>query len=136
MLSAYYHIPPLPLYNINLLTDLNWEWWHDIEVCFIKYDASGVSRYGPFIEIIINALRASLSLFSLLLLLVLIHLILPPYRSAHALLTGIIYAILAIEVIIGYSSMLLLPQIYFKNTLVALISGFNSSIYKFISFFN
>ena len=32
---------------------------NDCEVCFIKYDAC-VSRYGSFIEIIIDALRASL----------------------------------------------------------------------------
>ena len=98
---------------------------NDYEVYFIKYDASGVSRHEPFIEIIINALRASLSLFSVFLLLALIRFILLPSRSGHALLAGIIYVVLALEVIIGYSSMLLLPKIYFKNSLVALISGFN-----------
>ena len=82
----------------------------DYEVCFIKYDASCVPRYGPFIEIIINALKASLSLFRVLLLLVLIQFILPPSRSGHAFSARIIYAVLAIQIMIGYSSMLLLPK--------------------------
>ena len=60
-----------------------------------------VSRYGPFIEIIINVLKASFSLFSVLLLLALIEFVLLPSSLGHASSTGIIYVVLAIEVIIG-----------------------------------
>ena len=69
-----------------------------------------------------NVLKASLSLFSVLLLLVLNQFFLLLSSSDHAFLTGIINVVLAIEVIIGYSSILLLLKIYFKNPLVALIS--------------
>ena len=72
---------------------------NDYEVCFIKYDALRVS--APFIEIIINVLKASLSLFSVLLLLVLIKFILLLSSFGYAFSTGIIYVVSAIEVIIG-----------------------------------
>ena len=59
---------------------------NDIVVLFIKHDTLGVPLVGRFIEIIINALRASR--FSVLLLLVLIRLIVrdPPIR-VQAILT-------------------------------------------------
>ena len=95
----------------------------DIEACFIKYIASGVPHFGPFIKIMINALRASL--FNVLLLLFLIRLIVLPPRSGHALLTGVINSNLTIEVIIGNSLMLLAPQICLYNHSVAFISGFS-----------
>ena len=63
---------------------------NDIEACFIKYNASGVPHFGLFVEIIINALRASL--ISVLLLLTLIRLIslLQIYFKNHsvALISG------------------------------------------------
>ena len=52
-------------------------------------------------KIIINVLKASLSLFSVLLLLVLIKFILLLSSFGHAFSTGIIYVVSAIEVIIG-----------------------------------
>ena len=58
-----------------------------------KSDALGVSRYAPLIEIKINALQASLSFFSVLLLLVIIRLIPQPFCPGHALLICKIYAI-------------------------------------------
>ena len=79
----------------------------------------------------ISALRASFSLFKVL---ALIRLILLQFPSGLALLTGITYVILAIEVITGYSSICLPQKIYFKNPLVALISGFNLFRHRF--FFN
>ena len=59
---------------------------NDIVVLFIKHGTLGVPLVGRFIEIIINALRASR--FSVLLLLVLIRLIVrdPPIR-VQAMLT-------------------------------------------------
>ena len=63
---------------------------NDIEACFIKYNASGVPHFGLLVEIIINALRASL--ISVLLLLTLIRLIslLQIYFKNHsvALISG------------------------------------------------
>ena len=64
----------------------------------ISFDASGVPDFGPFIDIISNALRASL--FRVLHLLVLILLIALLPLSGQALLTGMMYAIFDIEVII------------------------------------
>ena len=79
----------------------------------------------------IISLKASLSVSKVLLLLILIRLILLQFPSGHALLTGIIYIILAIQVIIGYSSILLLQKIYFKKPLAALILGFNLFLDRF-----
>ena len=90
-----------------------------------------VSYRNPAVHLKINALRASLSLFKVLLLLILIRLILLQFHSGHALLTGIKYIILAIQVITGYSSMFLLQEIYFKNPLAALILGFNLFLDRF-----
>ena len=96
---------------------------NDAEVCFIKYDALDVPHFGPFSETVFNALRESL--FSVLLWLVLILLITLPPCSGHKLPTGIIYAAVAIGVIVGYSSMSLVPQIFFKNQSATSISVFN-----------
>ena len=85
----------------------------DLKVCFIKYDAPVVPHFGPFIKIIINALRASL--FSVLLLLILIHLIALPTRTGHTLVTVIIYENLAIEVIIKCSIIVVGPTNLFQE---------------------
>ena len=112
-----------------------WWWYPNVfSVLKIKYDLSCVPRYGSFIEILINALRASFSLFRALILLALIQFILLPSRSGHAFSAGIIYAVLAKVVTIGYSSMLLLPKIYLKIPLVPLILGFN--LFREKLFFN
>ena len=74
---------------------------NDVEVFFIIYDASGVPHFQPFTKTIIDALKVSF--ISELLLLVLISLIVLPSRSDHALVTGVTYAFLAIEVIAGFS---------------------------------
>ena len=86
---------------------------NDLKVCFIKYDAPFVPYFGPFIKIIINALRASL--FSVLLLLILIHLIALPTRTGHTLVAGIIHENLAIEVIIEYSINVVGPTNLFEE---------------------
>ena len=86
---------------------------NDLQVCFIKYDAPVVPHFGPSIKIIINALRASL--FSVLLLLILIHLIALPTRTGHTLVAGIIHENLAIEVIIEYSINVVGPTNLFEE---------------------
>ena len=60
-----------------------------------------------------NALRASL--FSVLLLLILIHLIALPTRTCDTLVKGIIYENLAIEVIIEYSINVVGPTNLFEE---------------------
>ena len=85
---------------------------NDLKVCFIKYDAPAVPHCGPFIKII-NAVRASL--FSVLLLLILIHLIALPTRTGHTLVAGIIHENLAIEVIIEYSINVVGPTNLFEE---------------------
>ena len=77
---------------------------NDVEVFFIKYDASGVPHFQPFTKTIIDALKVSF--ISVLLLLVLISLIVLPSRSNYALVTGVTYAFLAMEVIAGSSTWL------------------------------
>ena len=96
------------IFCITLLRSPN-----DLKVCFIKYDAPFVPYFGPFIKIIINALRASL--FSVLLLLILIRLIALPTRTGHTLVTGIIYKNLAIELIIEYSINVVGPTNLFQE---------------------
>ena len=85
--------------------------------------SSSVPDLGPFIDIINNALRASF--FIVLRLFVFIFYIALPPLSGHALLTGMIYAIFDIELIIGYSSVLVVAQIFFSAISVAVYFGFN-----------
>ena len=85
--------------------------------------ASSVPDFGPSIDIINNALRASF--FIVLRLFAFILFIALPPLSGHALLTGMIYAIFDIELIIGYSSVLVVGQIFFNAHSVAMYFGFN-----------
>ena len=76
---------------------------------FINFLASSVPSCGPF-NIISSAFRVSS--FRVLLLFVLIRYIALPPLSGQALLTGMMEAILANELMIEYSSEFIVAQIY------------------------
>ena len=84
---------------------------------------SSVPDFGPFIDIINNALRRSFFIVLRLFVFILFIALLP--LSGHALLTGMKYAIFYIEPIIGYSSVLVVAQICFSPHSVAVYFGFN-----------
>ena len=77
---------------------------------FINFLASSVPSCGPFNDIISSAFR--ISFFRVLLLFVLIRYISLPSLSGQALLTGMMEAILANELMIEYSSEFIVAQIY------------------------